>query len=103
MGPEGFVGQGAVEGLLEGDHFDWRTANGEEVSGVVHMAVPSHYFGGTLERLNDSLFGITVEGAMVFLSFYFYGVEEGDSQALVARWTELVQSAVGAAASSPVS
>jgi hypothetical protein len=97
-GPGGFLASGGVEGLAEGDRFAWRTATGEEISGVVQMSHPPIYFGGSLEQASDSLFGITVMPPFVMLTFMFYGLPEAEAQAVQSRWTELARSAVSTSA-----
>jgi uncharacterized protein YndB with AHSA1/START domain len=97
MGPSGFLASGTVEGLKEGDRLDWRASNGDAISGVVTMCHPPIYIGATLEQANDALFGITVMGSMVLLTFMFYGLDEPQAVAVETRWTDLVKSAVGSA------
>ena len=94
MSPAGFLASGTIDGLKEGDHFAWRTATGEEISGEALMPHPPIYIGGSLEQANDSLFGITSMPKTLMLTFMFYGLSEALAQAIQARWTELVRSAV---------
>lgn len=98
MGPAGFLASGTIEGLKEGDRFAWRTATGEEISGVALMPHPPIYIGGSLEQANDSLFGITSMPKAVMLTFMFYGLSEAQAEAIQSRWTELVRSAVSTSA-----
>jgi uncharacterized protein YndB with AHSA1/START domain len=98
MSPACFLASGTADGLQEGDRLEWRAANGDPISGVVTMSFPPKYIGATFEQANDGLFGITVEGSMVMLSLMFYGLEDAEAAAIEARWTELVKSAVAAAA-----
>lgn len=98
MSPGCFLAEGTVDGLQEGDRLEWRTANGDRISGVVTMSFPPKYIGATFEQANDGLFGITVEGSIVFLSLMFYGVEEAEAAAIEARWTSLMKSAVASEA-----
>ncbi|MBZ5626830.1 MAG: hypothetical protein LAQ69_50365 [Acidobacteriia bacterium] len=98
MGRGGFLASGTVEKLVEGDRFSWRTAAGEEISGVVQMAHPPIYIGGSLEQANDSLFGITSMPTGVMLTFMFFGLSEAQAETIQSRWTELVRSAVSTSA-----
>jgi hypothetical protein len=98
MGSGGFVAKGTVDKLAEGSRFEWTTATGEQVSGVVNMAHPPIYIGGTMEQGNDSLFGITSVPKAIMLNFMFYGLSEAQADAIQSRWTELVRSAVNTAA-----
>ena len=98
MGRGGFLASGTVDKLAEGDRFAWRTATGEEISGVVNMAHPPIYIGGSLEQANDSLLGITSMPKAVMLTFMFYGLSETHAESIQSRGAELVRSAVSTSA-----
>lgn len=96
MGEGGFVASGTTEKLAEGSRFAWKTATGDEISGVVNMAHPPIYIGGSIEQANDSLFGITSMPNSLMLTFMFYGLSEADSSAIESRWAALARSALAA-------
>lgn len=98
MSPAGFLAEGSVDGLREGDRLAWRAANGERIRGTVTMSFPPKYIGATWEQVNDGLFGITVEGSFVMLSLMLYGLEEAEAAAIEARWSALLKSALAVAA-----
>jgi uncharacterized protein YndB with AHSA1/START domain len=60
MGPEGLRRAGSLEGLREGDRYDFLTAAGDRLAGrVLVNATPD--FAGTLDSLDDGLLRVHLE------------------------------------------
>jgi uncharacterized protein YndB with AHSA1/START domain len=60
LGPEGFVREGSIEGLKEGERYRVKAATGERFEGQVVVNEPPFEFAGTIENLSDALISLRV-------------------------------------------
>lgn len=58
LGSDGFLREGAVDGLREGDRYHMKTASGDLFEGVVAVNDPPIDFAGTVENLNGGYLGL---------------------------------------------
>jgi uncharacterized protein YndB with AHSA1/START domain len=63
VGTGGFVTEGDVDSLREGDAYRLRVATGDVFEGVVQLNLPGRGFAGTVRGANDGLFRIAAEHA----------------------------------------
>jgi uncharacterized protein YndB with AHSA1/START domain len=105
MGPQGFLKEGRIEGLGEGDSYRMVAATGETFEGQVVVNDPPFEFSGTVKNLNDGLlalrcYEICATGpdagheASVWLSTY--GMPPTQVEAFRERWEKRLQALLAA-------
>ncbi len=97
MGPQGLVEEGSVGGVGEGDRYRIRAATGEVFEGKVLMNTPPTDFAGTVDRLNDGVLRYGWEGSFTTLWLSTYDVDERETDAFVATWSERITRLLGRA------
>ncbi len=99
MGPRGFLRDGSLEGLEEGDRYSITAANGDAFTGIVQVNEPLRQFSGTVENTNDSLLRVKLDPApeggeaTVWLSTYRVSRDEVD--AFQWRWSDILRQLLG--------
>ncbi|MHC5005330.1 MAG: SRPBCC family protein [Planctomycetota bacterium] len=98
VGEDGLCREGDVRGLDEGDRYAIVTADGDRLSGAVHINRPPEDFCATVETMNDALLRLRLDhGCMtapepqVNLMLSTFGLEPGRANELSDRWTEMLQ------------
>jgi len=104
LGPEGFLREGKIEGLREGDRYRMRAVTGEVFEGMVVVNELPKDFAGTVRNLNNALLAVRThevcghepgaghEGS-IWLSTY--GVPQVEVEAFRARWQEVLNRLFG--------
>jgi uncharacterized protein YndB with AHSA1/START domain len=90
VGADGFVREGSLNGLREGNPYSIRAANGDSFSGVVQVLEPGVLFSGTVAAMNDAFMRLELERwsgePTVILWVSTYGWPAADAEAFETRW-----------------
>lgn len=92
MGENGFVHQGSLTGLSDGDTYKIEAVTGEIFEGKILYFNPPTDFSATVKNLNDSVLRVQIEQyqgrreASVWLSAY--GLPESQLEGFEKRWSE---------------
>ncbi|NIR47874.1 SRPBCC domain-containing protein [candidate division KSB1 bacterium] len=95
MGDEGFVSEGSLKEMTEGDAYEVKASTGESFRGTIAYFNPPMDFVATAENLNNALLRVWIEEyrgkrvANVWLSAY--GLPEAEVAEFQARWTHVLQ------------
>jgi uncharacterized protein YndB with AHSA1/START domain len=99
LGRDGFVREGRIEGLAEGDRYRTVAATGDVFEGTVVVNDPPFEFAGTVAGLGDALVSLRTHeaagpeagaGHEAGLLASTWGVEKRDVEALGERWKRLL-------------
>jgi uncharacterized protein YndB with AHSA1/START domain len=91
MGRDGFVAEGAVDGLAEGDHYRIRAATGEMFEGTVLMHARPTDFAGTVATLDDGLVRYGWEGPFITLWLATWNGDEAALDRFAEEWSARVE------------
>lgn len=61
FGAAGLLSGGSIEGLRQGDHFDFTTSAGQTFRGEAQIINPPQDFTGTLENFNDARLRVAID------------------------------------------
>jgi uncharacterized protein YndB with AHSA1/START domain len=99
LGRDGFVREGRLEGLGEGDRYRATAATGDVLEGTVVVNDPPYEFAGTVAALDDALLSVRThevggpqasDGHEAGLFVSTWGVPRPDVEALGQRWKRLL-------------
>jgi hypothetical protein len=99
LGPEGFVREGRIQGLAEGDSYRVVSATGDGVEGRVLVNHPPYEFAGTVAGMNDALVSVRTheaagpEPAQGFVACVFlstWDVPRAEVEAFAGRWQQVL-------------
>src|SRR5262249_45276244 len=89
LSADGFLREGSLDGLREGDPYSIRAANGDSFSGVVQILEPGVQFSGTVAAMNDAFMRLELERwsgePTVILWVSTYGWPAADAEAFETR------------------
>jgi uncharacterized protein YndB with AHSA1/START domain len=91
MGPEGFLAEGSVDGLAEGDHYRIRTATGDVFEGSVLTNTPPTDFSGTVAALDDGLVRYGWEGQFITLWLATWNGDEAAVDRFADTWAKRIE------------
>jgi uncharacterized protein YndB with AHSA1/START domain len=97
MGSDGFVAEGSLEGLVEGDRYRIRAATGEVFEGTVLMNSVPKDFAGTVDHLNDGILRYSWEASFGTVWLTTYEVDERTIDRFVAQWSGRMTRLLGSA------
>jgi len=86
FGPDALANEGSVAGLVEGDPYRLRTANGEVLDGTVLLHLAPHAFAGTVAACNDGIVRFEYFSATAVLALSLWGGRETEAREFEARW-----------------